>query len=616
MKKIATKIAALAKGKIVKFSFALAVLAIFSGTCAAQPVIFDNFDREDGILAGSTTSDGNGTWDSGSDTTSYEISGNAAMAVNNSNSNRGMYLAWEAPTDAIYSVEATVTRSLGGTNNHSHGIGFVDGNVLGTCGSTGCAQSLTMAVDIGGNAYFWHNGFAQLLKGPVSISEAGLDVSTTDPFPVKVEIDPTTNTARGIVNDVELLNLSYDPSQDGGVVGAGVYNSSTGGAIWDDFAIRSGPGTPVYSRTWRADKSGGWSTAGNWTPGGIPDDNNTTAVFGDAISESRVVYTTADVTVNAVQFASAHAYAVTGIGTITLAAGTVATAIDVFLGDHQFQAAVKLDADMSATIGAGSSLTMNNLLDLNGNTLTKQGSGTLNINNRLVSGVGGSVVGNGGTIRGDGTVGGDLSNNAAVAPGNSPGILSVDGNYTQSAGGTLEIELASNGGVAGIDHDRLAVTLAASLDGTLDLQLDGGYTPTIGDSFAGIVTAGALSGQFATTSNVVIDGRRGVAVTYTGMAVDAQIGLRGNTDIATGDIDVDTSDLTTSIINFTSAGGAGKTWADGDTDGDGDVDTSDLTTSIINFTSALGTAQAVPEPNSLVLFSLGMLLVLRFRRRS
>ena len=50
--------------------------------------------------------------------------------------------------------------------------------------------------------------------------------------------------------------------------------------------------------------------------------------------------------------------------------------------------------------------------------------------------------------------------------------------------------------------------------------------------------------------------------------------------------------------------------------GDIVVDTSDLTTSIINFTSALGTAQAVPEPNSLVLFSLGMLMVLRFWRRS
>ena len=81
-------------------------------------------------------------------------------------------------------------------------------------------------------------------------------------------------------------------------------------------------------------------------------------------------------------------------------------------------------------------------------------------------------------------------------------------------------------------------------------------------------------------------------------------------------MDVDTGDLTTSIINFTSAGGTGKAWADGDTDGDGDVDTSDLTTSIINFTSALGTAQAVPEPTSLMLFTLEMLLVLRFRRRS
>ena len=60
--------------------------------------------------------------------------------------------------------------------------------------------------------------------------------------------------------------------------------------------------------------------------------------------------------------------------------------------------------------------------------------------------------------------------------------------------------------------------------------------------------------------------------------------LPGDTDL---DNDVDTADLTTAIINFTSAGGTGKTWSDGDIDGDGDVDTSDLTTAIINFTGAL-----------------------------
>ena len=62
-----------------------------------------------------------------------------------------------------------------------------------------------------------------------------------------------------------------------------------------------------------------------------------------------------------------------------------------------------------------------------------------------------------------------------------------------------------------------------------------------------------------------------------------EVDLPGDTNL---DGDVDTQDLTTAIINFTSAGGVGKTWAQGDNDGDGDVDTSDLTTAIIRFTGA------------------------------
>ena len=68
----------------------------------------------------------------------------------------------------------------------------------------------------------------------------------------------------------------------------------------------------------------------------------------------------------------------------------------------------------------------------------------------------------------------------------------------------------------------------------------------------------------------------------------------GDTDL---DGDVDTSDLTTAIINFTGAGGIGKTWTEGDTDGDGDVDTVDLTTAIINFTGA--TAEARLSSNNI-----------------
>jgi len=412
----------------------------------------------------------------------------------------------------------------------------------------------------------------------------------------------------GPPNHIVLGNAQRGDSNGGVSHGGSLYVSGHLFEITNPWTL-VGNSTTSTEHEWNGDRGGDWNTVFNWTAG-LPDGNDQTAIFGDKITTTRTVFTDQAVTIKAAQFISAQSYVIAGGGSVNLEAGTPPAEVLVLFGDHQFQAVVNLNSDTNVTIAPDTSLAFNNVLDLGGNTLTKIGGGTLSINNILSTGSGGTIDCQGGNCAGSGTVGGNLSNNSLVSPGNSPGILSVDGNYTQTAGGTLEIELASNGGVAGADHDRLAVTLAASLDGTLDLQLDGGYTPTIGDSFAGIVTAGALSGQFATTSNVVIDGRRGVAVTYTGTDVDAQIGLRGNTDIATGDIDVDTSDLTTSIINFTSAGGAGKTWADGDTDGDGDVDTSDLTTSIINFTSALSSgASAVPEPTSLLLLSLGVLLL-------
>ena len=75
-----------------------------------------------------------------------------------------------------------------------------------------------------------------------------------------------------------------------------------------------------------------------------------------------------------------------------------------------------------------------------------------------------------------------------------------------------------------------------------------------------------------------------------GSAMPGRPDLRGDSDL---DGDVDTGDLTTAIINFSGAGGTGKTWADGDTDGDSDIDTADLTTAIINFTGATSRSSAL-----------------------
>ena len=91
-----------------------------------------------------------------------------------------------------------------------------------------------------------------------------------------------------------------------------------------------------------------------------------------------------------------------------------------------------------------------------------------------------------------------------------------------------------------------------------------------------------------------LDGSGSTTMADVTLLVFALLGTNfGDTDL---DQDIDTGDLTTAIINFTSAGGSGKTWSQGDTDGDGDVDTGDLTRAIINFTGARSTTETDLPP--------------------
>jgi hypothetical protein len=83
-----------------------------------------------------------------------------------------------------------------------------------------------------------------------------------------------------------------------------------------------------------------------------------------------------------------------------------------------------------------------------------------------------------------------------LAAGNSPGSMSITGDYTMAAPAVLEVELAGNGGVAGTDFDQLVVSGNATLGGTLDLSYINAFTATPGQSFV-ILTAATLTGTFA-----------------------------------------------------------------------------------------------------------------------
>ena len=122
---------------------------------------------------------------------------------------------------------------------------------------------------------------------------------------------------------------------------------------------------------------------------------------------------------------------------------------------------------------------------------TTVNGGVLQVDNTSGSGTGtGPVtVNSAGKLSGTGTIAGDVLNRGIVSPGDSPGALHLGGNFTQGSDGTLEIEIASL-----LSFDQLMVAGTASLDGTLDVILDG-YTGHAGDIFT-ILTSSGLSGNF------------------------------------------------------------------------------------------------------------------------
>jgi fibronectin-binding autotransporter adhesin len=69
-------------------------------------------------------------------------------------------------------------------------------------------------------------------------------------------------------------------------------------------------------------------------------------------------------------------------------------------------------------------------------------AGTLAVNGRITSNV---TVGPAGTLSGNGIITGSVANAGTLAPGNSIGLLTVNGTYTQMAGSTYQVEVNNAG---------------------------------------------------------------------------------------------------------------------------------------------------------------------------
>jgi hypothetical protein len=109
------------------------------------------------------------------------------------------------------------------------------------------------------------------------------------------------------------------------------------------------------------------------------------------------------------------------------------------------------------------------------------------------SGLGGSGLEllSGSSLLGDGTVSGSVTNSAGSF---APDAITLNGDYVQAAAGELFIGIG--GLVQGLEYDFVDISGTASLAGTLRLELEDGFLPSVADSFVILEAAGGLSGTF------------------------------------------------------------------------------------------------------------------------
>jgi uncharacterized protein YjbI with pentapeptide repeats len=311
------------------------------------------------------------------------------------------------------------------------------------------------------------------------LANANLSGTTSLSYALLTNADLTNANMAGTVN-LSYANLTNAIWLNADLAGADLSHSTLSFSDWADFVATSGAinlgavnnNLIVYA-----------GNAGVPVPGICILTN--VLSFNDTGNETRCieVVSTAQGTITK-----------SGFGTYTasgnIEAGTLGTAPVVNFDIVDADGRLNFTGDIASSIGV----------------INKNGAGTLeithdiltvsdlNVNQGTLAFTGISdnanvTVASGAVLNGSGRFNGNIINYGTIAPGNSPGILVVTGDYTATAG-SLDLELANNSGFAGTSHDQLRVggviTLANALPAdysTVNFIDFGGFTSARGEIF-------------------------------------------------------------------------------------------------------------------------------------
>ena len=380
----------------------------------------------------------------------------------------------------------------GGSTSFTSGILDVNGNVTaanfdfaGGAMNVAAGDTFTWA----GSNSIWSGGTLQggdvANSGTLTISGSGaLDTSLSNTGTIEQTAgtitigsdDAITNQISGFY-DIQNIGAAVDGS--GSLLNLGTLQKLTGGTTTLNTNF-SNPGSVIVNSgvllapTDTADVTGSQLGAGTW------DINNNATLTLDGGSAITTLGSLTQVTLNGADpsFTNLTNLA-TNQGSLTIN------------GSMNFAATGALTDSSTLTITRGSTLSTGL-----GQTFTMT-SGFTSLDGQLD--VSGGALLQGGTLGGNGKIIGNVTNTGGdVSPGHSPGIIDINGNYTQGAAGTMDIQIAGTN-PATPDFDQLFVTGNVTLGGTLNVTLLNGFQPTPGQTFEVLNDEGSnpISGAFA-----------------------------------------------------------------------------------------------------------------------
>lgn len=267
------------------------------------------------------------------------------------------------------------------------------------------------------------------------------------------------------------VKLTLDgPSQIDLTWTASTENANLGGVAIDHYTIS------------RATVTGG--TPGSYSPVGNTSNGSTTSYQDSTVSNNTI-----------------YSYKVTGVDAFNSSADSAAAQTQTF--DCTVVGGVS-----TCTLATGINLSTTDAIGVANETIVNDGT----LDNVAAH--------NSSSFKGEGSMSGlTVNGGGIVAPGHSPGCLTVNGNLTEN--GTYTAEIQSPGTTACTDYDQIVVTGNVNLSGgILDTVLVGGFTPSVGQTFEIINNQGnnPVTGTFSGLAQnaVFAAGSSRMQISYTG----------------------------------------------------------------------------------------------------